>query len=83
MEENYGLDSDSLRALEAFRLYYLEGLKLREIGEKMGRIDGTGSFSVPRARQLRDKGQRMLDNPRWKNHPLRLRVNEIRAKAGL
>ena len=36
----------------------------------MGRVDGSGAFSVEQARALSAKGQRILSHPKHKDHPL-------------
>ena len=73
------------RELEAFTLRYVEKLKYREIGEKIGRIDGTGAVSVERARQLVFRGGRYLASWRRKHHPLhvkaKIEMNKIRDKS--
>lgn len=73
----------SPRQERAFKLREVEGLKLREVGEKLGREGGLGAITASRARALKEKGRRTLDNPCNITHPLWLRVNEIREKAGL
>ena len=67
------------RHIKAFELRFQEKLKLREIGEKIGRLDGTGPICKERARQMIAKTGRWLLHPRQRDHRLRKIAEEIRA----
>ena len=59
------------RAIEAFELRYVEKLKLRECGVRLGRVDGSGPIGAQAARQLVMRGMRMLLHPDRRDHPWR------------
>ena len=59
-----------LRPVEAFKLRYIEKLTHREVGEKLGRVDGTGPIGRETARGLSCKGVRVWANPSQKDHEL-------------
>lgn len=56
---------------KAFKLRYVEGLLLREVGERLGRVDGAGPICAENARQIVAKAHRRLQHPFFKGHPLR------------
>ena len=68
------------RQIEAFRLRYVENLKLREVGERLGRVDGSGPICMQQARTLSDGGMRRLTHPSQTGHPLYARAMEVRVR---
>ena len=68
-----------LRQIEAFRLRYVEKLKLREVGERLGRVDGAGPICTENAQMLVMAGLRRLTHPSRRDHPLHKIALEARA----
>ena len=65
------------RQVEAFTLRYIDNLTLREVGEKIGRLDGTGPLGKHGAFLLVRKAARVLSHHSRKNHPLHEKAHEV------
>ena len=64
------MEDSFFRPIKVFKLRYIEKLTHREVGEKLGRIDGTGSIGREHARGLSNKGARALAHWSRKDHEL-------------